>query len=572
MTKKINPLVSLFRELKRRKVFEAGAFYAAGAWLLVEAVSVVVETYKGPEWIMQVLVALAFAGFPLALILSWFFKFGQRGISRDESESPDYQNTVSADAVAVPGSIAVLPFCNMGAGSDNDYFADGLTEVLIAKLAGIQSLRVISRTTIMRYRETRKSLRQVGRELQVAHIIEGSVLLSDQSVQVVVQLIDPLTDHHRWAETYTRPVQDFIALLNEIACIVSVEIGARISTAEQERLDSATPINSKALRAYLKGRHFFSKRTQPGFQAALQYFSDAIEQEADHVPSLVGMGEVFLLQGIYGSSPAKECFPQAKNYFAAALRLDDKEYAALSGMAAVKMFFEWDFVSARSIFQASIAQNPSQIIGRIGLGDLLVVVGEQKRAMEQIHTALRLDPLDVGVAMNVGDFLFFGRMYEQAIGQWEKTLGIAEHFVPAYLRLAEAYAFMGESLAAKKHIDRAMELDSGNIQVLVSAVFVSAVTGDHDKANAQLEKLHTLGAKRYVAPWVFARAYAAMCDTEKAFEWLDRSINDRHGAVIFLGVNPAFDNIRTQPGFTDFLDRIGIADGGGLLAAKTTAL
>ena len=174
--------------------------------------------------------------------------------------------------------------------------------------------------------------------------------------------------------------------------------------------------------------------------------------------------------------------------------------------------------------------------------------------------------------MNVGDFLFFGRMYEQAIGQWEKTLGIAEHFVPAYLRLAEAYAFMGESLAAKKHIDRAMELDSGNIQVLVSAVFVSAVTGDHDKANAQLEKLHTLGAKRYVAPWVFARAYAAMCDTEKAFEWLDRSINDRHGAVIFLGVNPAFDNIRTQPGFTDFLDRIGIADGGGLLAAKTTDL
>ena len=571
MTKKINPLVSLFRELKRRKVFEAGAFYAAGAWLVVEAAGVVVQTYKAPDWIMQVLVALAFAGFPVALILSWFFKFGPKGISRDESEQPGYQNALSADSPAVPGSIAVLPFRNMGAGSDNDYFADGLTEVLIAKLAGIHSLRVISRTTIMRYRETNKDLRQIGRELQVAHIIEGSVLLSDQSVQVVAQLIDPLTDHHRWAETYTRPVQDFIGLLNEIACIVSVEIGARISAAEKKRLDSAIPVDSRALRAYLKGRHFFSQRTQPGFQAALQYFSDAIKQEADHVPSLVGMGEVFLIQGIYGSLPAKECFPQAKRYFAEALRLDDEEYAALSGMAAIKMFFEWDFVSARSIFQASIAQNPSQIIGRIGLGDLLVVVGEQQAAMEQIHTALRLDPLDVGVSMNVGDFLFFGRRYEQAIEQWEKTLGIAEHFVPAYLRLAEAYAFRGESLAAKKHIRRAMELDSGNTQVLVSAVFVSAVTGDHGKANSQLEKLLALSAERYVAPWVFARAYAAMCDTENAYEWLDRSINDRHGAVIFLGVNPAFDNIRTQPGFSNFLDRIGIADGGGL-AAKTTDL
>jgi uncharacterized protein (TIGR02996 family) len=467
----------------------------------------------------------------------------------------------SADPVggAAPAvAIAVLPFVNLAADAADEHLADGLTELMIANLAGIASLRVIARTSSMVYKHAGKRVRDIAAELGVGYVVEGSVRREGSRLQVVAQLIEARDEAHAWAHTYTRELRDLLTLLNEIARSVAKAVSARLLPAEAARLARRVAIGERALQHYLEGRYFWAQRGPGALAKAIAAFRECASEAPDFAPAHVGLADSDILLAMYGIEPPRAAAERAREHLASAMALDPDGAEVQTALGALSLFFDWNHADAERALVRALAQNPSYTTAYLAYGDLLTMRGEFERGLGLIREGIRLSPFDLGLNMNLGDFLVFGRQFDAAVRQFEHTLAMDEGFVPGRVRLSEALALAGRGDEAMAEVARAVAAAPSMPGVREAHALVLATRGDRDRARSELSHLVAERGTRYVSAWDLAKAYAVMGDADDALRWLRVAVDDRAPMTLFAGVHAALDPVRGDPRFAGIIDAIGL--------------
>jgi TolB-like protein/cytochrome c-type biogenesis protein CcmH/NrfG len=450
-------------------------------------------------------------------------------------------------------SLVVLPLENLSRDPEQEYFADGLTEALINSLAKIAALQVISRTTAMRYKKTDKTLPQIASELNVDAIIEGTVLRSGERVRISVQLIDAHTDTHLWAQSYDRDLRDILALHAELAQAVAREVQVKLTPHDYAHFAHTHPVDPEAYEAYLKGRYHWNRRPAE-LGKAIQCLEHATTKDPGYAAALTGLADCLNSLTVYGLAPPSEGCVKARHLAQRALEIGHSLAEAHTALGIATMY-DYDFPTAEREFERAIELNPRYAFAHTLFSFLLAWTGRYEEAYTEAQRALRLDPLSSMTNSMVGWVYLHGRRYDQAIEQLQKTLELDPRSGAswAFLGWAQSCKSLHESAIASLRKSSEIWPGPGPIAWLGQ---VYATAGYRGEALKILEQLQELSKQQYVSPYGVGRIYAALGQTEEAFRWLETAYEQRGDWMVFLKVDPVFDDLRSDPRFQDLMRRM----------------
>jgi serine/threonine protein kinase/tetratricopeptide (TPR) repeat protein len=454
-------------------------------------------------------------------------------------------------------SIAVLPLENLSGDPEQDYFADGMTEALIAGLAKIRALRVISRTSVMRYKGQRVALPEIARALDVDAIVEGSVMRSANRVRITALLVDTDADRHIWAETYEREFADILALQSEVARAIAGEIQVSITPQEVARLARPVAIDPEAYHSYLKGRYHWEKRSEDALKRALHFFQEAIERDPAYAAPYAGIADYYITLGNYNLMDPQEAYPKGKAAALKALDMDPGTAEAYTSLATVKGSFEWDRVGAEQDYRRSISLNPSYATAHHWFADHLVSLERIDEGVSEIEIARSLDPLSPSIIADAGGYEFYAGRYENAIALMEKTIEQDPDFARAYNQLGGIYEQMGKNEEAIEAFQKAREKSGSATYSLTALAHAYALSGRRAESEKMLQELGEIAKKKYVSVYSLAAVHVALGNYDRAFEYLDQAVKGRDRALIWIKVAPRFNPVRSDPRFRAILRTVG---------------
>jgi TolB-like protein/DNA-binding winged helix-turn-helix (wHTH) protein/Tfp pilus assembly protein PilF len=459
-------------------------------------------------------------------------------------------------------SLVVLPFDNLSGDKDQQYFTDGMTDELIAHLAKIRSLRVISRTSSMEYKDTHKTLSQIARDLKVDAVVEGTVLRSGNQVRITAELVQVATDRHLWAETYESPLGDVLGLQSQVASAIVNEIRVNLTAEEQQRLASTRSVSGESYENYLKGRYYWNKRSKEGLTKAIEYFQLAIEKDPNYALAYAGLADCYSIIGsaIVGTVPSQDVAPKARAAAVKALQLDDTLAEAQTSLATVRFNYDWDWAGAVSGFQRSIELNPSYATAYQRYSLYLMAMGRTKESLVQMTRARELDPLSISMNFSLGWRLYMARKYDQAIEQLQNTLEMDPNFALPRMVLGQAYEQKQAFPQALGELQKAVSISHDSPQMLGALGHAYGASGNRSEAEKVLAKLMEQSEKQYVSPFYVAIVYVGLAQNDKAVDWLEKAYRDRSNAVIFSKVDPQLDPLRSTPRFQSLLHRLALQE------------
>jgi TolB-like protein/DNA-binding winged helix-turn-helix (wHTH) protein/Flp pilus assembly protein TadD len=461
-------------------------------------------------------------------------------------------------------SIAVLPLKNLSDDREQDYFADGMTEALITDLGKVGALRVISRTSVMRYKNTKKSLPEIARELQVDALVEGTVVRSGDRLRITANLVQASPERHLWAESYERDLRDVIALQNDVARTITQQIQVKLTPEEHVRLSASHTVDPEAYKLYIKGRYFWVKRNRESFDRAMDYFQQAIDRDPTYAAPHSGLADCYVLFGssfdVGGLAP-NEVQPKAKAAVLRALELDSSLSDAHNSLAYLKLTYDWDWQGAEEEFKRSLELNPGYAHGHHWYAHLLLSSGRRDEALAESNRALELDPVSPIINLHLGWHYLYTRQYDRALDQLAKTLELDPSYALAHWYRGLAYEQKKLYPDALREMDKAKELLPGNLGVQSDIGHVYAVSGDKRAAERLIARLRDeSSAGRYVNPYEVALIYVGLGQNKQAFEWLDKAYRGHSDMLIYLNVDPRLDSIRSDSQFRALVRRVGIPD------------
>jgi serine/threonine-protein kinase len=454
-------------------------------------------------------------------------------------------------------SLAVLPLENLSRDPQQDYFAEGMTDALIANLSRISALRVISRTSAMRYKGTREPLSKIARQLNVEAVVEGSVLQSGNRVRIIAQLIDAEADRNLWSDEYERDLQDVLTLQNDVAQAIAREINIKLKPLEQAHLATRRTVNPEAYQLYLKGRYYWNKRTEDGVKKATDYFKQALEQDPSYALAYAGLADCYVILAGYNLLPPKEAYPLAEASAKKALQLDDTLAEAHTPLASFKEDYEWDWRGGLEEYRRAIELNPGYATAHQWYAEALMRLGRYEEAIAEIERAEQLDPLSLVIHAVHGYVYYHARQYDPAVAQFQKTLDLDANFFPAYLFLGWTYEQKGMYGEAVAQLQKAMALPGGDTAEVVAALgHAYAVSGEKARAAQLLSQLKQEAKRRYVDPYQIALVYAGLGEKDRAFASLEEAYRARSEGLTFLKVDPRLDALRSDLRCRDLLRRM----------------
>jgi len=460
--------------------------------------------------------------------------------------------------------LAVLPFENLTGDAGQDYFSDGLTEEMIAQLGHLdpQHLGVIGRTSVMHYKGTHEPLEQIGRELGVQYVLEGSVRRDANKVRVSAQLNQVRDQAHVWARQYDRELINLLALQGEIA--QEIADGIQLTLGDHKRIDSAhqaplTPNAYEAYDLYLKGRYFWNKRTPPGFQRAVEYFQQAVAKDPDYARAYAGLSDSYALMSGYSFAPQNEFMPKARAAALRAVELDKNLAEAHTSLALITENYDWDWQNAEKEYRLAIQLDPNYATAHHWYAEYLAHQGRFDEAFAESERARQLDPLSLIIATDDGAILYFSRQYDRAIAKFRSVLDMEPNFPRAHL-LVFAYVEKGMFADALADIEKWRRIDDVHLPgIWAIEAYVYGRSGQQVEAQRALEKLQQLNRRRQIDPATIALAYVGMDNKDEAFAWLQRAYSERSNALTALKVDPIYDPLRSDPRFQELLRRVGLA-------------
>ncbi len=458
-------------------------------------------------------------------------------------------------------SLAVLPLENLSGDPTQDYFADGMTDELITQLAQIGALRVISRSSVMAYRHSSKPLAQIGRELNVQAVVEGSVVSAGPRVRISAQLIRLPDDVHIWADSYEGDLRDTLKLQGEVARAIASQVRVTLSPHEQAILHASREVDPAAYRAYLKGRYFWNKRTGTDLRAAIEYFNTAVSTDPGYAEAYAGLADSYALAGDweYGVLSPEQAWPLANAAARKALSLDDSLGAAHASLAFALDLYAWEWGTAETEFRRAITLSPNYATAHHWYAFHLLLTGHDQDAINELRKAESLDPLSLIISADTADALCIAHLTDQSIAQSQQLLALEPNFALAHYELGQALEQKHQYDEAVRRFQRAIELGGHSALFDSNLAHVYAVSGRRDDAMRILRDLETQHAENPAAYANIALVYVGLRDADSAFAWLERAYRARANPSILL--RPGFDPIRADQRFQSLLERMGLAPG-----------
>lgn len=456
-------------------------------------------------------------------------------------------------------SLAVLPLENLSGDASQDYFADGMTEELIAGLGKISALRVISRTSMMTYKNARKPLPQIASELNVDAVLEGSVLRSGDRVRITAQLIEARADRHIWAQSYEGDLRDTLGVQSRVASAIAGQIQVTLKRREQLALGKSKVVNPEAFEAYLKGRYFWNKRTVEGVQTAITYFNQAIETDPTYAEAYSGLADAYALAGDwkYGVLSRRDAFPKAVAAATKALALDDSLGEAHASLAFALDLYGWDWKNAEQEYERAIELSPGYATAHQWYAWHLIMMGRNSEAMAELRKAESLDPLSLIISADIADALCVSRRFGEAVEQSKKTLAMDPNFAIGHYELGQALAQKHMYDEAIKEFRRAIELGGHSGAFDSNLAYVYGVSGRTEEATKIVRDMEARHEKNPSTDADIALSYMGLGNQDQAMIWLNKAYQARFKASILL--RPAFDPLRSDARFKDLERRIGIS-------------
>jgi TolB-like protein/Tfp pilus assembly protein PilF len=587
MNKAMDPK-KFFGELKRRNVYRAAVAYGVVAWFLTQLTTQVFPFFEIPNSAIRFVVIALAVGFPIAMCLSWLYELTPEGIVRSEELDPVKARSArhatgrildfiiigvlllviamliyeprpfrtSAGESIPEKSIAVLPFENRSEEKANAYFADGIQDEILTRLSNIADLKVISRTSTQHYKSAPENLREIGQQLGVAHILEGSVQKSGDAVRVNVQLIKAANDSHLWADTFDRKLADIFSVESEVAKAIADTLKAKLTGAEEQLIAARPTSDLTAYELYLKGRVLWGKRGGDNIRQAIAFYEQAIVRDPNYAPAYAGLAEAYVILPIYTDASAREAYAKAKAAALKALQLDDKLAEAHNALAMV-LFLYLDIAGSIPEFQRAIALNPNYATAHHWYGfNPLSTLGRFDEAIAESKRAVELDPLSPVINSDLGSNLMVARRYDEAIAQLRKTLEIDPTFSLAHGALGEALQFKGDLPGAIAEYTKAQELGADpRVRVLMAAA--KAHSGDKDAAVRMLAELEEASRNREIPGAQRAVLYTSLGNRTEAICCLEQSVADHDSQdVAWIKVYPTWDPLRGDPRFEALVQKV----------------
>jgi TolB-like protein/DNA-binding winged helix-turn-helix (wHTH) protein len=455
-------------------------------------------------------------------------------------------------------TLIVIPLDNLSGDPQQEYFSDGITEEITTQLALLDPNRlgVIGRLTAMRYKHSGKDIAQIGKEVAVNYVLEGSIRREHNRIRATVQLIDVATETHIWAEEYDRDWGDTLGLQREIATAVAGQIKMQLTAEQKYKLASAT--SAEAHDAYLRGRYEWSKRSEEGLRAAIVYFDEALRKQSDYALAYAGLADAYNLLGEWGFAAPEDAYPKAKAYAEKALQLDGTLAEAYTALADVEIKYDRAWRNAESDFSRAIQLDPNYATAHLWYAeDVLTPSGRREQAIAEVKKAQQIEPLSPIIGAIVAETFYFARDYDHAIGEAQRVLEMEPTFLPALERLGWAYEQKAMFPQATAQFQKAFELSQGSSrdEMKTQLAHVYARSGRGSEARKILSELLAESRNHYVSPYFLAVIYAALDEKQPALDWLERTYQAHD--VPPLQVEPRFDSLRTEPRFQELLRRVG---------------
>lgn len=463
--------------------------------------------------------------------------------------------------------LALLPFENLSNNPDEEYFADGLTEEMISQLGYLhpQRMSVIARASALSYKHTTKDVRQIARELSADYLLRGSVRREGEQVRITASLIEARGQSQLWVCSYERGLQAILDMQRDVAKAVAREVGLRLTVEQKARLGKSQVVNAEAYEHCLKGRFHLNKRTEEGLRLAAEHFQSAVALDPRSAAAHAGLADALMLPAAfsYDALPPAEAMPKAKAAVLRALELDDSLAEAHATLANIQLIYDWDFAAAESSFRRALALNPGYAIAYHWYSRLLIQRGRPAEALAAIEQARELDPLSLPVNIGHAWLYYLARDFDAAIRKCRDVLEIDPGFLPGRIVMVLACEQKGKFKQALEDL----EAHPAPKQVLAAIPSFYGVrgrilgrAGHRAEAARDLDKLRQLSRKHFVPALYFAMVHTALGDRDRALESLEECYRQRLEAILYLGVEPGFEALRSDPRFGDLLRRIGLPE------------
>jgi len=454
-------------------------------------------------------------------------------------------------------SLAVLPMENLTGDSKQDYFADGMSDALITELSQIKKLRVISRTSVMQYKDKHESPAQIAQELGVDALVEGSVLRSGNRVRISAALVQPRTGQNLWTQSYDRPDTDILGLQSDVAHDIVTQIQIQLTQPERERLAKTRSVIPVAYDAYLQGNYYASKRTGDAVKQAVAAYRQAVQLDPTYAPSYAGLAAALTLEPDYTDVPTSQVLPEAEAAAAKALQLDDGLASAHAVLGFIRLYrLEWPGVLDE--FERAIQLNPGDANSHHWYALALAAAGRSSEAISEMQLAQELDPRSLIINANLSWVLYLAGKNDEAVVQAQKTIAMDSGFAVAHGNLGQALLARGEYGKAVQELQQALILSGNETSFKAEVANAYAVEGRKPEALAILHDLLQMASRHYVSPYSIALIYAGLGDKDEAFRWLDKAYEERSVRLINIAVHPRFAGLRDDSRFAVLVQRIGL--------------
>ncbi|HUE41338.1 MAG TPA: tetratricopeptide repeat protein [Chthoniobacterales bacterium] len=580
--------LSFFTELKRRNVYKVAVAYAVVGWLIAQIATQIFPFLEIPNWTVRLVIVLIAIGFPVALVIAWAFEATPEGIKRTEVADAKHEhsrgktwiyvviigaaisvalffvgrftagNNSNAARTELPAkSIAVLPFDSLSRDPDNAFFAEGVQDEILTRLAKVADLKVIARTSTQKFKSAPDDLRNVANQLGVMNILEGSVQKANDQVRVNVQLINGLTNAHLWAEIYDRKLTDIFAVESDIAKTIADTLQAKLTGSEKTAISKEPTSNTEAYELYHKGRSLWGKRTGDNIPKAISFYEQAIARDPNYALAYAGLSSAYILSPFYADANRLEMSAKAKEAALKALQLDPNLAEAHAALGKVLFFGEIDLAGAAREYKRAIELKPNDADAHHWFSnDILAALGRFDEAIAEGKRSVELDPLSVVINADLGETFYFAKRYDESVTQLRKTIEIDPTSFYTHYNLGIALQAKGDLPGAIAEYEKAKQLgDNTTVSTFYAAARAQA--GDKDAARRMLSELDEISRHHEVVGYLRALLYLSLNNKDEALRWLEQSVKERDGSnICWINVDPLLDPLHGDPRFEALVQKV----------------
>ncbi|UCD37960.1 MAG: tetratricopeptide repeat protein [Fidelibacterota bacterium] len=561
MTNASNKLFTYPGRQTRQRAFRVAIAYTGLALFLFWIVSRAALQLNFPHWVVIVAAAILLMGLPLVL-------WRTRGTRRRLGELADVQITIPADPAREPTaaidkddrrSIAVLPFVDMSREKDQEYFCDGMAEELIDALTKIPDLRVVSRSTSFAFKGKGLDSHEVGEQLHVETLLEGSVRKSGDRLRITAQLIKVADGSQIWSERFDREMEDIFDIQDEISLAIVDQLKIELLGTGKEGLVRRSTEDVEAYNLYWQGRYHWNKRCEEDLIQSIDYFELAIEADPDFALAYAGLADTYNILGYYSMAAPRETFPKAKEVTAKALELDDTLAEAYATQALTNLYFDWDWEEAEKNFKRALELNPSYATAHHWYAEYLAIMGRIQEAATEAWQAYESDPQSRIINVLLGWTYYYSYDYGKAISHYRKTLKLDPDFIAARLYLGLALAQESLTDQAVEELQKAMKMCGSSELITTLIGHAYAMAGQRERAEEIVSELLKDSPGRYVPAYYIAAIYADLFERDQAMMWLEKAYEARESWMPFLAVDPIWYSLRSDPAFVALLKKMKLA-------------